>query len=151
MAVETQTQKTEAKADAEADKALSPEQKADKELHEKNRKQQEARAKFVDETVGKLHDEVKKTDGGLGSTHALTKDIADRVARTQVVAVGAQYGPSPTEIDKLNKQVFPIVAPPMSDGTPVANIAQVEKKDDQPEQPKESVPTTEKHATDRKK
>jgi hypothetical protein len=111
------------------DKDLTEEQKADKKIHEANDKRREEKKKLVNDTLVNLQTDAEKA-GDPTSTQEVIKEVADRASKTQVVAAGARYGPSPTEIDELSKQVFPIVAPPLPDGTPVANIAQVERKEE---------------------
>jgi NAD(P)-dependent dehydrogenase (short-subunit alcohol dehydrogenase family) len=125
MAVETAQHRADAKADAAADKALSPEAKADKELQEENKKRSEERVKFIDETVAGIHANVEKS----GDPKTFVKDVADRVSKTQVIAAGASYGPTPAQMEELTSQEFPIVAPPLPDGTPLANIAQYEPRE----------------------
>jgi hypothetical protein len=124
--------KADAKADAEADKNLSPEQKADKELQEANKKKREERTKLVDETFVKLQSEAEKS-GDPRATQEVIKEVADRAAKTQIIAAGAQMGTPPPE----ETPVYPLVAPPLPDGTPVAHITQVEKKEDDKPAPKE--------------
>jgi hypothetical protein len=110
----------------ETKEVLTEEQKADKKIHEANDKRREEKKKLVDDTLANLQADAEKA-GDPTSTQEVIKEVADRASKTQVIAAGARYGP---EIDELNAQVFPLVAPPLPDGTPVANIAQVEKKEE---------------------
>lgn len=115
----------------------------DKELQEEKQKKSEARAKLIDDLTSKLSDELKKGLDVYGLQSVL-KEVSDRILKIQVVAAGMQIGPTEKEKEETK---LPILAPPMSDGTPVANIAQAKKPGDKPEEPKESVPKTAAHAS----
>jgi hypothetical protein len=117
------------KTDTKAEKALSPEEKADKELQEKNKKRNEDREKLIVDTIKNLTDAAEKLEDPRG-VQILVSEIAERLRKTQTIAVGAEYGPTAKQIEELHAQKFPLTAPPLADGTPIANIAQVEKKED---------------------
>lgn len=125
------------------EKQLTEEEKG-KKLQEDEQKKSEERVKFVDEIVDQIHQKLKEglDQHGLQS---IVRDLNLRLAGLQVIAAGAEYGPTPVVLEELKKQEFPILTKPMSDGTPVANVAQAPKKGDKPEEPKEFVPKG--HAT----
>lgn len=123
-----------------AEEKVQTQEEKDKQLQDDAKKQSEERRKFVDDLNEKIHAELEKGVDRHGGLQSMVKEVADKVLKTQVVAVGARYGPSPMELDELSKQEFPLIAPPMSDGTPVANIDQVPKKGEKPEEPQQFVP-----------
>lgn len=114
-------------------------QKKDEQLQKEAREKSEAQTKLVDEIVEKIHGRLQ--DVGVTGLQEIVRQVAAKVAGIQVIAAGAVHGPTMKEVEELQKPgVLPIIAKPMADGTPVANIAQAPKPGDKPEAPKENVP-----------
>lgn len=116
------------------------EQEVSDQLQKEAKEKSEARQKLVDKITNMLHEEMKK-GVDLHGLQAIVDEIKKKLDGFQVIAAGAEYGPSPATLEALKKQEFPILTPPMSDGTPVANIAQAKKPGEKPEEPVQYAPT----------
>lgn len=100
-------------------KELTEEEK-DKQLQDEARKKSEDRVKLVDDIVKRLTDLLDKGVDQHG-LQSILKEVGERIGKIQVIAAGMQIGPTEKEKEETK---LPIIAPPMADGTPVANIAQ---------------------------
>ena len=103
------------------------EEKLDDKLQKEAKEKSEARVKIIDDIVAMLR---KELDKGLdfGGLQSIINEVQTKMAAFQVVAAGAEYGPSPMQMEELKENKLPVIAEPLPDGTPAANIAQASKE-----------------------
>jgi hypothetical protein len=101
----------------------TPEQKADREIHERNQKENEKREKLVGGFVKDLQTRLEEYGGE--DLNAILTDLKARVATLYVVAAGADMGtPPPQTVKELMEEHTPYIAPATPPGrTPSTNIA----------------------------
>lgn len=99
------TNETKSKSDE------TPEQKADREIHEHNKKELEKRNKLVDGFIDSLQERLEEY--GSEDLSSILADVKAKIASLVVVAAGADMGtPTQQTVKELTEEHTPYIAPP---------------------------------------
>jgi hypothetical protein len=101
----------------------TPEQKADREIHERDQKELEKREKLVNGFVKDL--QTRLEEYGSEDLSSILAELKAKVSTLHVVAAGADMGvPTPQTVKELTEELTPYITPPQRLGqTRTENIA----------------------------